>query len=239
VISTIGALRCRVVRELAGTPPLTVVLCHGYGAPGDDLVPLADAVRAHRPNLAAVRFVFPEAPLSLEELGAPFGRAWWQIDFQRITARRLTQDVPPGLSKARHLMMSLLDELARQPGGAISRLLLGGFSQGAMLATDLTLRLEEAPAGLAILSGTLICESEWRQRASIRRGLSVFQSHGRQDPLLPFESALALKDLLLGAGLTVDFLAFEGGHTIPLEAIDRLAALIESKAALAPPGGDH
>jgi phospholipase/carboxylesterase len=210
-------------------------------------VPLTDALRSRKPSLSSVRFVFPEAPLSLAEMGAPFGRAWWHIDFQRLTAaqtdrseaRRWTEEAPPGFSRARRLMMSLLEELARQPGGSISRLLIGGFSQGAILATDLALRLEEAPAGLAILSGSLICEAEWRQRAPIRRGLNVVQSHGRQDPLLPFEAAVQLRDLLSGAGLKVDFLAFEGGHTIPLEAIDRLAALIDSKASLAQPGRDH
>ncbi len=102
-------------------------------------------------------------------------------------------------------------------------MILGGFSQGAMLATDVALRLEEAPAGLIIWSGTLISEPEWRKRAPARRGLGVFQSHGRQDPLLPFLRAVALRDLLIEAGLEVDFLAFDGEHTIPLEALERTA----------------
>ena len=92
-----------------------------------------------------------------------------------------------------------------------------------MVATDVALRLEEAPAGLLIFSGSLISEPEWRKRAPSRRGLKVLQSHGTQDPLLPFERAVALRDLLIDAGLEVDFLSFEGGHTIPAEALERAA----------------
>ena len=97
-----------------------------------------------------------------------------------------------------------------------------------MVATDVTLRLEEAPAGLFIFSGTLICEPEWRKRAPARRGLEVLQSHGTQDPLLPFQRALALRDLLVEAGLNVDFLPFEGVHTISLEALHRAADFLVS-----------
>jgi len=57
----------------------------------------------------------------------------------------------------------------------------------------------------------------------------VLQSHGREDPLLPFANAEALRDLLVEAGAKVDFLPFSGGHAIPFEAVDRLAALVSSK----------
>ncbi len=184
-----------------------------------------------RPELGQrARFVFPEAPLVLSQLGMAYGRAWWEIDLDRISAardpeaiRRLSQHTPEGLIPVRRAMIALVDELARQAGGAVSRLVLGGFSQGAMLTTDVALRLEEAPAGLLILSGSLICEPEWRRKAPARRGLKVFQSHGTQDPLLPFARAVALRDLLIDAGLEVDFFSFEGVHTIPPEALRRAA----------------
>ena len=229
--TTIGSLRCRVLQQSEGVPDLTVVLCHGYGAPGDDLVPLGDALMQQRAELGQrARFVFPEAPLVLSQFGMAYGRAWWEIDLDRMAAarspeavRRLSQDTPEGLIPARRAMLALVDELARQAGGAVSRMVLGGFSQGGMVATDVALRLEEAPAGLLIFSGTLIAEPEWRKRAPSRRGLKVLQSHGTQDPLLPFERAVALRDLLIDAGLEVDFLSFEGGHTIPAEALERAA----------------
>src|SRR5215510_12315772 len=168
-----------------------------------------------------------------------YGRAWWEIDLDRISAarspqaiRRLSQHTPEGLIPARRAILGLVEELARQGGGAVSRMVLGGFSQGAMVTTDVALRLEEAPAGLLIFSGSLICEPEWRKRAPSRRGLEVFQSHGTQDPLLPFERAVALRDLLIEGGLDVDFLSFPGVHTIPAEALQRAADFLVGRLPL-------
>ncbi len=237
VITTIDSLRCRVLQEgEADLPTLVVVLCHGFGAPGDDLAPIGREILSLRPEIESkVRFVFPEGPLSMEELGLPNARAWWVVDFDRLGAlqqaglegsRLWREYIPEGLPKARRLLMGLVDSLARQLRLPVSRILLGGFSQGAMLATDVALRLEESPAGLAILSGTLACESEWQRRAPLRRGLRVLQTHGRQDPLLPFEHAQALHRLLVNAALVVDFQPFDGVHTIPMQALESLGNLI-------------
>jgi phospholipase/carboxylesterase len=234
VIATLGSLVCRILQETSGPADLTVVLCHGFGAPGDDLVPLGPALMEQAPQLAPrTRFVFPEAPLSLSQLGLPYGRAWWKIDFDRLSAARdpqsgarLSQETPEGLPKARRMLLAVIDELTRQMPAGPSALVLGGFSQGAMLATDVALRLAEAPAGLIVLSGTLICEPDWRKRAPARSGLAVFQSHGTQDPLLPYKRAIALRDLFQQSGFAVDFLSFDGGHTIPVEALQRAAGFL-------------
>ena len=235
--TTLGSLSCQVLHEAgpSARPELCVVLCHGYGAPGGDLVPLGPELLRRHPALAGrVRFIFPEAPLSM---GPGYGdaRAWWHLDLERMAAlqrgepgdfSKLKAETPEGLPKARRLLIALIDELSRQMGVPLSRILLGGFSQGAMLATDVSLRLEEAPAGLAVLSGTLICEQDWVKRAPTRKGLRVLQSHGRQDPILPFEVAQSLRELLVHAGLEVEFIPFDGPHTIAGEALDRLGALI-------------
>ena len=236
--TSLGGLSCRVLQEAASPGArieLAVVLCHGFGAPGDDLVSLAPEILRARPELAQkVRFVFPEAPLSLRALGYGEGRAWWPLDIQRLQAlesgnasvARLRREVPEGLPRARRLLTGLIEELTLRTQLPLGCVVLGGFSQGAMLATDVALRLDEAPAGLVILSGMLLNEVEWARRAPIRRGLHVLQAHGRQDPLLPFSSAEALRELLVSSGLSVDFLDFEGGHTIPLDGVKRLGAFL-------------
>jgi phospholipase/carboxylesterase len=145
-------------------------------------------------------------------------------------ARHLRESTPEGLPKARRMLMQLVDEAARQVDVPLSRVVLGGFSQGAMLATDATLRLDEPPAALCILSGTLLVQKEWAQLAPRRAGLKVFQSHGRRDAILPFANATALRDLLTAAGLDVDFLPFDGEHTIPLEALERVGDLLSQYA---------
>jgi phospholipase/carboxylesterase len=234
----LGPLSCRVLQDGdANTRPVrAVVLCHGFGAPGDDLVALGHELLRRRQGSGSgpVRFVFPEAPLSLEEIGYGDGRAWWQIDFARLEAAtrngevkaRLETEVPEGLVSARRQLAGVVDAVLQQTGLPMSRVVLGGFSQGAMITTDLALRLEEAPAGLAILSGAVIARDEWVKRAPTRQGLRVFQTHGRFDPLLPFTGAESLRDLLTGAGLQVDFHPFDGVHTIAMESLAALGRFV-------------
>lgn len=224
----LGALNARMAggtdREGGGSGPV-VVLMHGYGAPGSDLVPLWREL----PVAQDVRFVFPEAPL---DLGFG-GRAWWPIDMARLQDRfsesavdRLTAEVPEGIDSAREAVLGLLDVLARDFGAAPEKTVIGGFSQGAMLATDVVLRSERAFGGLAVLSGTLVSHSEWLPLMSARRGLPVLQSHGRSDVVLPFAVAEQMRDELSAAGLAVEFVAFNGGHAIPGSALEGLVKLI-------------
>ena len=238
VIDTeIGGLSCRVLDateqgELRGA----IVLCHGFGAPGTDLVGLAPELIRHRPELAKqVRFVFPAAPIDLGPMYGG-GRAWWEIEVGRYTSAETEEDilallteVPDGLAEARRRMRALLDELCAQSGLAMSRVVLGGFSQGSMLALDTTLRLDEPPALLCLYSGAVIAREEWERRAPARAGLDVIQTHGRQDPVLPFFVAEQLRDLLIDAGLAVSFTAFDGPHTIAHEGVEELATRAAEK----------
>jgi phospholipase/carboxylesterase len=232
----LGALRARIAggtdRDGGGTGPV-VVLLHGYGAPGTDLVPLWRELSVPQ----AVRFVFPEAPL---ELGFG-GRAWWHIDMARLQDRfstgavaRLTAEVPEGSAESREAVLGLLAALERDFGAKPETTVIGGFSQGAMLATDVVLRTQRAFAGLAVLSGTLISHHEWQPLMSARKGLPVLQSHGRSDAVLPFAVAEQLRDELSAAGLTVEFIPFNGGHGIPGAVLEGLASLIRRVATAEP-----
>ena len=229
--TTIAGLDVTVFQGAAGPPSAAVILCHGFGAPGDDLVGLAPELVRASPALASVRFYFPAAPLELSGFGFGDSRAWWMIDLaqlQRLQAqgaeavREFRKVEPEGLPAARRALHALVQEVADQTGLPMQRVLLGGFSQGAMLATDVALRLEEAPGGLVVLSGTLLLEDTWRAKAKARAGLPVFQSHGRQDPILAFGAAEALRDLWQEAGATLEFVPFDGGHTIGPDAFGRL-----------------
>lgn len=230
---TIGGLKVRLVggqdREGGGDGPL-VILLHGFGAPGDDLVPLHRVIDAP----PGTRFAFPEAHLGL---GPEFagGRAWWPIDMMRLQLTMMSGDfagmtsrVPEGLLEARAKVRALLDavgsdELAAPADG---KLFLGGFSQGAMLSLDVALTQDVALSGLALFSGSLIAEEEWLPRMASRRGLRVLQSHGQDDPILPFAIAEKLRDALRAAGLDVTWLPFRGGHGIPPSVTDALGALL-------------
>lgn len=199
-----------------GDGPL-VVLLHGFGAPGDDLVPLSGYLGAP----AGTRFVFPAAPLEMPGL---FGdsRAWWMLDLEELDRamasgepRDLSAGEPEGMGEARAQVVAMLDEAQRALGAAPERTVLGGFSQGSMLSCDVVLRTDRPYAGLILLSSTLVCEAIWTPRMPVRAGLPVFQSHGTHDALLPFAAAERLRDRLRAAGLEVEWHEFAGGHEIP------------------------
>jgi phospholipase/carboxylesterase len=237
VTTRLGELDCQVVDAVpeGASPELAVVLCHGFGAPATDLVPLAQELVAEKPELGPkVRFVFPAAPLSLAELGMPSGRAWFHLPREVLMGQQRNWDTyalatPEGLAPARRGVMSVLAALTAATKLPYGRIVLGGFSQGGMVTTDVALRLEEAPAGLCILSGTVICQDEWKRRAAQRQGLPVLQSHGRYDDILPFRQAEGLRNLLTEAGLTVEFLPFQGPHTIAPEALERMADFLAAR----------
>lgn len=229
-----GPLRARVTGgpdgRGGGRGPV-VVLCHGFGAPGTDLVSLGDAL-ALPPE---VRFVFPEAPL---DLGPDFfgGRAWWMIDMvglQRALAtgalRDLSHEVPNGLEEATQALDEFLDQIEKRLGVSGDQLVLGGFSQGAMVSTNLVLRRSRRVAGLVIMSGTLLAEHEWTPAMPTRRGLPVFMSHGRYDPILPFLLAEELRARLLEAGLLVDWVPFGGQHEIPMPVLAGLSRFLQDR----------
>jgi phospholipase/carboxylesterase len=213
-------------REGGGDGPV-VVLLHGYGAPGTDLVPLWREIAVP----AETRFVFPEAPLELSIL--PGARAWWNIDIGRYERAltgggdfsELTREVPDGLAESREKLITLLDALENEH--AAKDIVLGGFSQGAMLALDVALHTERRLSGLVLMSATLIASEEWTPLMPKRAGLPVLQSHGRSDPLLPFVVAERLSGLLTEAGLDARFVPFNGGHTISLGVLDELGKLVE------------
>ncbi|HEX3474469.1 MAG TPA: hypothetical protein VHT91_05475 [Kofleriaceae bacterium] len=205
---------------------LTCVLLHGFGASGDDLVSLAGEIDA------PVRLVFPAAPLEISGLYGD-ARAWWLLDLARLedamrrgVPRDVRDEVPDGLPAARDHVIRLLDQLAARFEIADDQLVLGGFSQGAMVSLDVALHRARPPAGLILMSGTLLAEGEWQPRMASLAGVPVMLSHGRHDALLPYHVAELLRDRLTEAGAAVDWQPFAGGHEIPRAPIDAANRLL-------------
>lgn len=227
----VGGLKAAVLEpETSGArPDLNVILAHGYGAPPEDLIGLGPELAERNAALARrVRWIFPAAPLSLEDVGIPYGAAWWPLDLEALLSgrdwSRYVEETPEGLPKARRMLHLLVDHLMATTRLSLSQTVLGGFSQGAMLATDLALRLDEPPAGLVILSGSLISRAAWAERIPRRSAMPVFQSHGRADPILPFEIAELLRSAFMDAGVPLTHVPFQGQHTISMEVLERLAS---------------
>ena len=203
---------------------LTCVVLHGYGADMRDLAPLAPEIPAARP----VRWIFPNAPEVLDW----GGRAWFPIDVAAFEeaqrtgkARDLSGGEPAGMAESRLALQAFIQDL----DVSWDKLVLMGFSQGAMMAVDLALRAPRAPAGVAILSGTFVDGKAVAALAPKRKGLAFFQSHGSVDPILGFQEALKLERELRAAGWSGELRRFEGGHSIPAEILPVLGAWLAAR----------
>lgn len=227
----LGGLRVRITggpdREGGGDGPV-VVLLHGFGAPGTDLVGLWRVLDVPRET----RFVFPEAPMALPPAyGA--GRAWWMIDVDAMeraiatgAARDRRHEDPEDMHRAREAVERMLDAVQEELHVTGDQLVLGGFSQGAMVSCDVAFRTDRPLAGLVLMSGTLLAEDAWRKGMPTRAGLPVLVSHGERDPILPFDLSVALKDALTEAGLSVTWVPHRGAHEIPGPVTDALGAML-------------
>ena len=189
---------------------LDVVILHGYAMSPSDLAPFASAL-----GLPG-RYLLPLAPLP----ALPSGAAWWSIDQERRNtsrqrgARDLCDEDPEGLPEARrqlHAWLGTISGLAPP-----RRLVLGGFSQGAMLAMDYYLEYRPPVAGLVMLSSSRIAIADWTRKCRALDSLPLFLSHGRQDGDLAYTAGEALRDFARAAGARTTWLGFDGGHTTPL-----------------------
>jgi phospholipase/carboxylesterase len=200
---------------------LCVVLLHGYGADASDLAPLANNLD---PKQQAAWF-FLQGPLEVPVGPMWTGRAWFPINVQELEAamaqgrfRELVDWEAPGFEEARDKVLNSLQILNKTYG----KVVLGGFSQGAMLSTEVALQHANQLEGLLLFSSNLIRRPHWRALAPRAAGLKYFQSHGRRDPILPFAGAERLHEMLLEAGLEGSFQGFNGGHEIPFSVLSSL-----------------
>jgi phospholipase/carboxylesterase len=227
----VGGLKIRLAGGVdghgGGDGPL-VILLHGFGAPGDDLVVLSEVIDAP----AGTRWLFPEGPLPLN-MGFGDSRAWWIIDFARIQAERaagrirdLSLDIPKGLALARERLSEFLTVMPRHLPVDYKHTVIGGFSQGAMLTCDAVLHSDYPFAGLIQLSSNLLARSVWEPLMPRRKGLPVFQSHGTEDDILPHIGAEHLRNTLTQSGLVVEWHSFRGGHEIPEPVLRRLGVFL-------------
>jgi phospholipase/carboxylesterase len=236
----IGSLDCVCVSPAGGEAVKALcVQCHGYGAGGDDLVGLGYDLLDSRTGEEPVMVVFPAALLSLASQGYGAGRAWWHLSIQRLLEtlqgdqdELVRRENPPGIDEARLALTGTVQILLSETGLSTKSLLLGGFSQGAMLAMECACcGLEDPPGALALYSGCLIREEAWRGGAARLQHTRIVQSHGQADEILPLKTGQWLRDMLQSQGCQVEWLEFYGPHTICGEAIDRTASLLDELAS--------
>jgi phospholipase/carboxylesterase len=185
-----------------GRPGRLVILLHGLGADGNDLIGLAPHWASLLPT---AEFLSPNAPFPCDM--APYGYQWFSAQDRGPAA------VLAGVRAAAPFLDAFIDDALAERGLDHADLALVGFSQGTMMSLFVGLRRSKPVAGILGFSGRLLAPelltSELRSRP---RTLLV---HGTDDPLVPYESLAAAKAALETAGVPVDTLTCQGiGHSI-------------------------
>ena len=141
---------------------------------------------------------------------------------------KMRDAVPDGIDEAREALCECIRQCKEKMKWPEVPLVLGGFSQGAMLTVDTALRGSVGPiTGMLVFSGALICESLWRSAAKNNPlKIPVVQCHGRIDQVLPISTGRWLHELLCDIGCYVEMIEFNGPHTIPGEATKLAARML-------------
>jgi phospholipase/carboxylesterase len=184
-----------------------IIMMHGFGADASDLFPLADMLDPD----GEWNFYCPQAPLEVPIGPGWTGRAWFPIPLRELEqGLDYSKTRPPGIDDSRQAIEELIFELNSD------KLVLGGFSQGAMLTVETAVRNANDVHGLIVYSGALIDAENWAKQATALKGKKFIQSHGTSDQVIPVSSGQKLYELLKGAGLEGGMFQFGGGHEIPM-----------------------
>jgi phospholipase/carboxylesterase len=196
----------RVVPQ-SGHADALVVLCHGYGSDGNDLIALAGAWRRLLPRAA---FVAPHAPERCPIAGAGF--QWFALE------TFAPEVVTRGVNAAAPMLERFLERELERHGLDGSRLALAGFSQGAMMALHVGLRRNPAPAAIVGFSGALAAPPPKPVPGAGRPPILLV--HGDADDMIPISALHAALTMLATSGLSVQWhVAQRVGHGIDQESV--------------------
>lgn len=222
-----------VLSPADGEADAAVIWMHGLGADGYDFVPMIPELAL--PGSARVRFVFPHAPVRPVTVNAGYEmRAWYDI-------RELTpegRDDEMGLEGARACIEShILAE--RGAGIAAGRIVLAGFSQGGAVALHVGLRHAETLAGIIALSCYLPLRAHLgRELHPANRATPILMCHGREDEVVLHAFGQQSRDVMLAAGLAVEWRQYSVGHGLCRPEIFDISAWLKHQLGLATTAGD-
>jgi phospholipase/carboxylesterase len=209
------------LREPAGEPEGALVLNHGRGADENDLFGLLDALDPER-RLLGVTTVAPLTGIP------PGGRHWYLVP-------RVGYPDPVTFAGSYAQLTEFADGLLAERGIGWDRTVVGGFSMGAVMSYAVGLGTgRPSPRAILAFSGFIPTVDGWSADLDGRAGLPVLIHHGRNDPVISVEFARSARELLVGAGLDVDYLETDAGHWLPPEPVERAAALVSVRESSKP-----
>jgi phospholipase/carboxylesterase len=191
-----------------GAPRQIVVLLHGVGADGQDLIGLAPMLAERLPHAL---FVAPDGPQPCDM--APYGRQWFSLQDRRPAA------LLAGVKRAAPQLDAFLDELLARHGLDESRLALLGFSQGTMTALHVAPRRRRPVAAVLGFSGALLGAEALPQE--VRSRPPVMLIHGDADDVVPVDALFMAVAGLQAAEIPVQWIIRPGlSHSIDPHGIE-------------------
>jgi phospholipase/carboxylesterase len=193
-----------------GEPRQAVILLHGYGSDGADLIGLAPHWQDALPDAV---FISPNAPEQCRQLASGF--QWFDISFEgdRLASRQM------GVLKARPVLVEFLGDLWSQSGITPENTILAGFSQGAMMALHVGLSLPQRLMGIIAFSGAFVPPEGFGMTAFAQPPVCLI--HGDMDNVVDPELSADAELALRLAGYDVSYHVSEGvGHGIAPDGLD-------------------
>ncbi|MBS27828.1 MAG: phospholipase [Alphaproteobacteria bacterium] len=197
-----------------GTPRQLVVLLHGRGADGNDLIGLAPLFAEQLPDAL---FLSPDAPQPCDM--APFGLQWFSL------IDRSPENIAAGVRGTAPAIDAFLDHHLAQHGLTDADLALFGFSQGCMMALHVGLRRSTAAAAVMGYSGMLAGAESLSAEITVRP--PVLLVHGDGDEIVPHAALAMAETALRDAGVSVEAVSRPGlGHGIDDEGVRLAQAML-------------
>ena len=188
------------LRAPEGEPAGAIVLLHGRGTSEQDLLPLLDVFDPRERLVGA----FPRGPLQLP----PIGHHWYVVE-------EVGYPDPETFTATFERLGSWLEALAERTGVPIERTVLGGFSQGAVMAWALGLGAgRPRPAGILAMSGCLPTVPDFELQLDGLAGLPVAITHGLLDPVISVDLGRQSRDRARAAGADVVYRETDVPHIV-------------------------
>ncbi|HKZ73489.1 MAG TPA: alpha/beta hydrolase [Steroidobacteraceae bacterium] len=214
--------------ESGPNPVASIIWMHGLGADAHDFEPIVPEVAAAlgRP----LRFVFPNAPVRPVTVNSGYPmRAWF--DIKVLGGSSIAPD-EPGIRESAAAIRALIRR-ENEHGVPTSRILLGGFSQGAAMAAYTGVRHSGRLAGIVGLSAfPLLTATLDAERQAANRETPIFLAHGTMDPMVDVRLGEQLRDELKSRGYEVEWRSYPMQHTVSMEELRDMAAWLKRTASV-------
>jgi phospholipase/carboxylesterase len=203
------------LRAPEGDPAGAIVLLHGRGTSEQDMLPLLDVFDPRERLVGA----FPRGPLQLP----PIGYHWYVVE-------EVGYPDPESFTSTYERLGSWLEGLGERTGVGIERTVIGGFSQGAVMAWALALGPgRPRPAGILAMSGFIPTVPEFELGLDGLDGFPVAITHGTLDPVISIDRGRQARDRAKAAGADVVYRETDVPHIVDPRLIPGLVRWLDAR----------